>query len=147
MSAPTERLGKKFQQEFCSTKFGDIPRATVEPPIVYSSMRAQPINQATLGSAKKSEKSSTMGFQKRKALEQSITLLRRRCMNNDRRFRQMGNGWQARHNRRLKEQPLCQRSGRKSSELVPSAPGRLFQQEHKPPLQWLIQHLKSRAGF
>lgn len=31
-----------------STKFGDIPRATVEPPSVYSSIKAQPINQATL---------------------------------------------------------------------------------------------------
>lgn len=30
------------------TKFGDMPRATAAPPIVYSRIRAQPINQATL---------------------------------------------------------------------------------------------------
>lgn len=30
------------------TKFGDMPRATAEPPIVYSSIKAQPINQAIL---------------------------------------------------------------------------------------------------
>lgn len=30
------------------TKFGDIPRATVEPPTVYSNISAHPIIQATL---------------------------------------------------------------------------------------------------
>jgi len=28
---------------------GDMPRATADPPIVYSSTKAHPINQATLG--------------------------------------------------------------------------------------------------
>lgn len=30
------------------TKFGDIPRATDDPPIVYSRIKAHPISQATL---------------------------------------------------------------------------------------------------
>lgn len=30
------------------TKFGDMPRATDDPPIVYSRIKAQPISQATL---------------------------------------------------------------------------------------------------
>lgn len=30
------------------TKLGDMPRATAAPPIVYSRIKAQPINQATL---------------------------------------------------------------------------------------------------
>lgn len=30
------------------TRFGDMPRATAEPPIVYSRINAQPIIQATL---------------------------------------------------------------------------------------------------
>jgi len=30
------------------TKLGVMPRATAAPPIVYSSIKAQPINQATL---------------------------------------------------------------------------------------------------
>lgn len=38
----------KTSEEMQSTKFGDMPRATAEPPIVYSRINAQPINQATL---------------------------------------------------------------------------------------------------
>lgn len=33
-----------------NTKFGATPRATTEPPMAYSSIRAQPIIQATLQS-------------------------------------------------------------------------------------------------
>lgn len=32
----------------CCTRFGDMPRATAEPPIVYSNTNAQPISHATL---------------------------------------------------------------------------------------------------
>lgn len=49
------REWRKFSaQEFCAqlqvidTRLGAIPRATVEPPIVYSSMSPQPTIQATL---------------------------------------------------------------------------------------------------
>jgi hypothetical protein len=30
------------------TRLGEMPRATADPPIVYSSIKAQPINHATL---------------------------------------------------------------------------------------------------
>lgn len=39
-----EKSSRKQQ----STKFGDTPRATADPPIVYSKTKAHPINQATL---------------------------------------------------------------------------------------------------
>ena len=39
---------KLYARQITLTKLGDMPRATADPPIVYSSIKAQPINQATL---------------------------------------------------------------------------------------------------
>ena len=41
-------INKSDAGEIPLTKLGDMPRATADPPIVYSSIRAQPINHATL---------------------------------------------------------------------------------------------------
>lgn len=51
--------------EIYCTRFGDMPRATAAPPIVYSSIKAQPINQATLHKTTvHSPKSPTEGMSK-----------------------------------------------------------------------------------
>lgn len=49
MIQSTVSMQLKEAREITLTKLGDMPRATADPPIVYSSTKAQPINHATLG--------------------------------------------------------------------------------------------------
>ena len=123
-----------------------MPRATVEPPIVYSRISAQPINHATLQEEpniqRVVESETTRNFKVTEKVKWSVTLHQCKCKNSDRHSQLRENDSRVLHSKTQKVLQRLQLLGRKRREQVLNALSPLFPQECKPLPQLLIQHLQ-----